>query len=158
MLDTPNYKPLHQKYFKLMLVRRTVFSIILAAAVFVFYFTNKEKEIPDFVFLTSMIAVFLFLVFYISLTKTIFNRKKYLVHETYLSYKKGLLVRQMTMIPFSRIQHIEIDEGPIERYFNLSTLSIYTAGDSGKDLKISGLKKEKAQEIKELITAYIKDE
>jgi membrane protein YdbS with pleckstrin-like domain len=40
----------------------------------------------------------------------------------------------------------------------LSTLSIYTAGDSGKDLKISGLKKEKAQEIKELITAYIKDE
>ena len=158
MLDTPNFKLLHQKYFKLMLVRRIVFSIILVAAVFVFYFTNKEKEIPDFVFLTSMIAVFLFLVFYISLTKTIFSRKKYLVHDTYLSYKKGLLVRQMTVIPFSRIQHIEIDEGPIERYFKLSTLSIYTAGDSGKDLKISGLKKEKAQEIKELITAYIKDE
>ena len=92
------------------------------------------------------------------MTKTIFSRKKYLVHDTYLSYKKGLLVRQMTVIPFSRIQHIEIDEGPIERYFKLSTLSIYTAGDSGKDLKISGLKKEKAQEIKELITAYIKYE
>jgi len=120
--------------------------------------TNKEKEIPDFVFFTSIIVVFLFVVLYISLTKTIFSRKKYLVHGTYLSYKKGLLVSQMTVIPFSRIQHIEIDEGPFERYFKLSTLSIYTAGDSGKDLKISGLKKEKAQEIKELITAYIKDE
>ena len=64
----------------------------------------------------------------------------------------------MIVIPFSRIQHIEIDEGPFERFFKLSTMSIYTAGDSGKDLKISGLKKEKAQEIKELITAYIKDE
>lgn len=158
MLDTPNFKLLHQKYFKLMLVRRIVFSIILATAVFVFYFTNKEKEIPDFVFFTSIIVVFLFVVLYISLTKTIFSRKKYLVHGTYLSYKKGLLVSQMTVIPFSRIQHIEIDEGPFERYFKLSTLSIYTAGDSGKDLKISGLKKEKAQEIKELITAYIKDE
>jgi membrane protein YdbS with pleckstrin-like domain len=158
MLNTPDFKPLHQKYFKLMLVRRIVFSVILVVAFFVFYFTNKNKEIPNSVFIISIITVLLFVVVYVSLTKTIFNRKKYLIHDTYLSYKKGILIRQMTVVPFSRIQHIEIDEGPFERFFKLSTLSIYTAGDSGKDLKISGLKKEQAQEIKELITAYIKDE
>jgi membrane protein YdbS with pleckstrin-like domain len=158
MLNTPDFKPLHQKYFKLMLVRRIVFSVILVVAFFVFFFTNKDKEIPNSVFLISIIIVFLFVIIYVSLTKTIFNRKNYLIHNTYLSYKKGLLIRQMTVVPFSRIQHIEIDEGPFERFFKLSTLSIYTAGDSGKDLKISGLKKEQAQEIKELITAYIKDE
>ena len=62
------------------------------------------------------------------------------------------------MVPFSRIQHVEIDEGPLERYFSLATLSVYTAGDSGKDLKISGLRIDLAQEIKDYITNYIKDE
>ncbi|MDB4088536.1 PH domain-containing protein [Flavobacteriales bacterium] len=158
MIDISDFKPLHQKYFKLMLVRRIVFSIILVTAFFVFYFTNKDKVIPSYVFVISIIALLLFIVTYISLTRIVFIRKKYLLNDTYLSYKKGLLIRQMIVVPFSRIQHIEIEEGPFERFFKLSTLSIYTAGDSGKDLKISGLKKEKAQEIKELITAYIKDE
>ena len=158
MIDISDFKPLHQKYFKLMLVRRIVFSIILVTAFFVFYFTNKDKVIPSYVFVISIIALLLFIVTYISLTRIVFIRKKYLLNDTYLSYKKGLLIRQMIVVPFSRIQHIEIEEGPFERFFKLSTLSIYTAGDSVKDLKISGLKKEKAQEIKELITAYIKDE
>lgn len=158
MIDKPDFLPLNKKYFKLMLVRRITFFLVLIVSAIVFYLVNKDKEIPFSVFVTSGVALFLFGLIYILLTRIIFNRKKYLVHDTYLSYKKGLLINQMTVVPFSRIQHIEIDEGPIERFFNLSTLSIYTAGDSGKDLKISGLKKDRAQEIKELITAYIKDE
>ncbi len=158
MIDKPDFLPLNKKYFKLMLVRRITFFLVLIVSAIVFYLVNKDKDIPFSVFVTSGVALFLFGLIYILLTRIIFNRKKYLVHDTYLSYKKGLLINQMTVVPFSRIQHIEIDEGPIERFFNLSTLSIYTAGDSGKDLKISGLKKDRAQEIKELITAYIKDE
>ena len=158
MIDSPDFKPLHPNYFKLMLVRRIVFSLILVSSVSVFYFNNKEKEIPFSIFLISIITIILFVSLYLSLTKSIFNRKKYLINGAYLSYQKGLLVRQIITVPFSRIQHMEIDEGPFERFFKLSTLSIYTAGDSGKDLKISGLKKEEAQEIKELITTYIKDE
>lgn len=158
MLDSTDFKPLHPKYFKLMLARRIVFSLILLIAVFVFYFINKDKEIPNIFFISSIIAVIVFVIINISLTRIVFNRKKFVIHETYLGYKNGLLIRQLIVVPFSRIQHIEIDDGPFERYFKLSTLSIYTAGDSGKDLKISGLRKNKAQEIKELITAYIKDE
>lgn len=158
MLDSPDFKPLHAKYFTLMLVRRIIFSMVLTTAALVFYFANKEKEIPSYVFVSGALILFVFLISYLSLTKTFFRRKQFLIYDTYLSYKKGLLFRQLTTVPFSRIQHLEIDEGPFERFFKLSTLSIYTAGDSGKDLKISGLKKEQAQEIKELITAYIKDE
>ena len=158
MLETADFIPLDRKYFTLMLLRRIVFSLVLVIALIVFYFSNQDKEIPGFVLILSIIVFFLFVLLYLLLTKVFFKRKKYKIQDTNLSYRKGLLIQNITVVPFSRIQHIEIDEGPFERFFKLSTMSIYTAGDSGKDLKISGLKTEKAQEIKELITAYIKDE
>ena len=50
---------------------------------------------------------------------------------------------------FSRIQHLEIDEKPISRIFGLSSLSVYTAGDSSDDLVIRGIGKEIALKINE---------
>ena len=92
------------------------------------------------------------------LAKTYFRRKKFKIAEKNISYQEGILYQKETLVPFARIQHIEIDEGPLERFFSIATLSIYTAGDSGRDLKISGLELMKAQEIKSFISNYIKDE
>ncbi|MEN8928364.1 MAG: PH domain-containing protein [Flavobacteriales bacterium] len=141
-----------------MLIRRALFSLVLIVAFCVFFLTNRDKEVSGVVFLGIGLGVLLIVIGNLLLAKVFFKRKMYSLHDTNLAYKKGWLVSHLTVVPFSRIQHIEIDEGPLERFFNLATLSIYTAGDSGKDLKISGLTKEKSQEIKELITAYIKDE
>jgi len=104
MIDKPDFLPLNKKYFKLMLVRRITFFLVLIVSAIVFYLVNKDKDIPFSVFVTSGVALFLFGLIYILLTRIIFNRKKYLVHDTYLSYKKGLLINQMTVVPFSRIQ------------------------------------------------------
>ena len=66
-----------------------------------------------------------------------------------------MYIKRITTVPFSRIQHIEIDEKPISRLFNLASISVYTAGDSSDDLEIRGLDKEKAQQIKEFISQKI---
>jgi membrane protein YdbS with pleckstrin-like domain len=92
------------------------------------------------------------------LAKAHFNRKKFKISHKHIAYQEGLIFQRETTVPFTRIQHIEIDEGPLERYFGLATLSIYTAGDSGRDLKINGLELQKAQEIKTFISNFMKDE
>jgi membrane protein YdbS with pleckstrin-like domain len=63
----------------------------------------------------------------------------------------------MTTVPFSRIQHVEIDEKPISRLFGLSSLSVYTAGDSSNDLDVTGIKNEEALRIKEFISSKINE-
>lgn len=158
MIDATNFIPLERKFYTLMLLRRIVFSSLLITGFIVFYFSNKNKEIPGSIFVLGAFLVLVFVLVYIFSAKLFYKKKKYKIENTNLSYRKGVLINQLIVVPFSRIQHIEIDEGPFERFFKLSTMSVYTAGDSGKDLKISGLKTEKAQEIKEIITAYIKDE
>ncbi|MEO1438705.1 MAG: PH domain-containing protein [Bacteroidota bacterium] len=61
------------------------------------------------------------------------------------------MFRKITTIPFNRVQHCEIKQGPIERLFNLKTLEVYTAGGATSDLKIPGLPDDRAQELKDFI-------
>ena len=84
-----------------------------------------------------------------------FSKRKYALRDNDISYKSGVFVKTMTTVPFSRIQHVEIDQGPISRFLGLSSLTVFTAGDSSSDLEISGIQNEQALKIKEFISAKV---
>ena len=79
----------------------------------------------------------------------------YALRQRDIIYKTGLLGRSVTTIPFNRIQHCEITEGPIQKSFKLASLKVYTAGGSGSDLSIPGLHRDDAAMIKEYLTGKI---
>ncbi|MBT8218501.1 MAG: PH domain-containing protein [Bacteroidia bacterium] len=81
------------------------------------------------------------------LVKPRFLQKCYSVRERDISYKTGLLNRTTTTIPFNRVQHCDIKQGIISRYFGLSKLNVYTAGGSRSDLSIPGLRPAVANKI-----------
>jgi len=59
-----------------------------------------------------------------------------------LHFKKGVLVTTERTIPLDKIQDLAFKEGPILRYFGLSSLQIETAGQSAAnavDLKLIGI-------------------
>lgn len=80
-----------------------------------------------------------------------FSIRGYVIRERDVTYRAGFLFRSVTTIPFNRIQHSEITQGPIARRFKLSHLKIYTAGGSGSDLKIPGLDPEEAARLRDFI-------
>lgn len=77
--------------------------------------------------------------------------KGFAVRKHDILYKKGLFWRSILIIPFSRIQHCEIDQGPIDRFFGLTSLNIFTAGGTSSDLAIPGLEPLQANRLKEFI-------
>jgi len=66
-------------------------------------------------------------------------------------FKTGLLWQKEIALPFNRVQHCEVAQGPIERIFNLSELKVFTAGGASSDLNIPGLSPEEAKSMKEFI-------
>ena len=78
-----------------------------------------------------------------------------MLREKDVTYKSGVLIEKITTVPYSRIQHVEINEAPISRIFKLASLNVFTAGDSSNDLVIKGIKKEEALKIKEFINQQI---
>lgn len=93
----------------------------------------------------------LWLVWSLWLTRKDFKIRGYSLREKDIIYRKGVIFKTTTVIPFNRVQHVEIKQGPIARYFGLHTLAIYTAGGESSDLSIPGLLDETAQQLK----AYI---
>ncbi len=68
---------------------------------------------------------------------------------------KGLLFRSDTVVPFGRVQHIDISRGPLERYYGLSTLVLHTAGTHNSSVLLPGLGEERAVAMRETIREKI---
>ncbi len=145
---------IHKNYLKVIVFN---FFLVLAITIgAVYFFINKTKKT---FFLDNSLYIFLgiAIIFSVILTLLIigFFKRKYALREKDISYKSGVLIHTLITVPFSRVQHIEIDEPPFSRFFKLATLNIYTAGESGGDLKIKGIPKQEALKIKEFINNFI---
>ncbi|MBV1909912.1 MAG: PH domain-containing protein [Kangiellaceae bacterium] len=81
----------------------------------------------------------------------------YFQDEFDIYFKQGLWWRKQTALNFSRIQHIDISHGPLERRYQMATIKFFTAGGAMSDLKISGLPSERAETLRQDILRYAKE-
>ena len=77
-----------------------------------------------------------------------YRRFAYQVREEELEVHSGWLVRTETLVPMTRVQHVELERGPLLRRYNLAQVKIVTAATSHL---IHALKLEEAQQLKEQI-------
>jgi len=69
--------------------------------------------------------------------------------------RRGRLWRQETFVPGSRVQHLDIRHGPIERRFGLSTLVIHTAGTRSNAVATAGLDAADAERLRDHLARWI---
>ena len=60
----------------------------------------------------------------------------------------GVYWRAVTSVPRSRVQHIDVSQGPLERKHGLGRLVIYTAGTSHSKVELPGLEHQTALELR----------
>src|SRR3954469_5455629 len=69
-----------------------------------------------------------------------------------LLVRRGLLVRRLSVVPYGRMQLIEVTAGPIDRIFGLATVQLHTASAS-TDARIPGLPTAEAQRLRDRLAA-----
>lgn len=69
--------------------------------------------------------------------------------------RRGVWWRHRIIVPRTRIQHSDIEQGPLERYFGLSRLILHTAGTKNASVELAGLRSEIAEALRD---ALIRDE
>jgi len=87
------------------------------------------------------------------LPNLVWRSKGYQVREHDLHFRRGMIWRHVTSLPFVRVQHVELESGPVERYFKLATLKFYTAGGGSSDMSIPGLPYSAASKIRSYVMA-----
>ena len=66
-----------------------------------------------------------------------------------LLIERGVWWRSETFVPRSRIQHTDIEVGPLQRQLGMATLEVYTAGTHASRLAVPGLGRDAALRLRD---------
>lgn len=76
----------------------------------------------------------------------------YLEREDDLLVRRGLLVRRLSVVPYGRMQFIDVTAGPVDRWLGLATVQLHTAA-AASDAHIPGLAAEEARRLRDRLAA-----
>ncbi len=69
-----------------------------------------------------------------------------------LVVRRGLLFRRLTVVPFGRMQFVDVSAGPVDRLFDLATVQLHTAA-AATDARIPGLRTADATRLRDRLAA-----
>lgn len=76
-----------------------------------------------------------------------YRRWCYEVRDDALYLERGVLTEVRTVVPYVRLQHVDVSRGPLERGLGLASVVVYTAGSRGADVTVPGLAPEDAKAL-----------
>ncbi len=76
----------------------------------------------------------------------------YLERDDDLVVRHGVLFRQVTVVPYGRMQFIDVSAGPIDRLFGLATVQLHTAA-AASDARIPGLAQAEADRLRDRLAS-----
>lgn len=145
-----NLQPIEHNYWKVLQLRWLITaSVMLIGGILAIFFINNLQK-PLIIGIAAGGWLLITILSYLFMRES-FKRTAYAMREKDVLYRTGWIVRRMQVCPFNRIQHCSVHAGPLERRYKLSSISLFTAGSEGSDIKISGLTDAMAASIREFI-------
>jgi uncharacterized protein len=77
---------------------------------------------------------------------------KYAERDDELLVSHGILFRQLVVVPYGRMQFVDVAAGPLERAFGIATVELHTATPA-TDAKIPGLRPDEASRLRDRLSA-----
>jgi len=151
------FSSLNKNYIKVVYINIAIVLLIVAIGIGVLIYFNEEFQDTQ-TYLVFGISYVVFALFLYFSSVIAVKRRAFAIREKDILYKRGILSTTTTIMPFNRIQHVAMHEGAFSRIYNLAQIQIFTAGGSTSDVKISGIEKEKAESIKEMLMQKIQNQ
>ena len=86
----------------------------------------------------------------------VYRRLGYAIDGRLLRTVRGWLFHIDTVVPFVRVQHIDVIRGPVDKLFGTASLVVHTAGTHNSIVTLPGLSPDRAAEIRETIRGEIR--
>ena len=144
-LDDDAFVPVDARYLRVSLTGVALAATVVAIGTVMIAVQANQKVAP--LLIGGVALLLLVLVAVVRVMEV--RRLAYQLREHDLSMRSGVFTHRVESLPFSRIQHVNVHRGPIERSLGLATLQVSTAGP---DISIPGLTQADAERIKLLVT------
>ena len=114
------------------------------------------KLAPPGTFLVPVLLAYAFVAYTVPARK--YRHWGYDMGKGQLRVVRGYMFYRDTIVPFGRIQHIDVDQGPIDRRYGLAKLTVHTAGNNNSTVVLPGLAHTDALAMREAIRAAIRQD
>lgn len=145
--------PLHPNYVKLVRLGTALFVLPFVVGALALEFADR---LPRGAFIVPILLLAIYLIVRTPLKR--YQARGYQLGDDRLRVVRGLVFRSDTVVPFGRVQHIDVHQGPLERAYGLGTLVLHTAGNHNASVSLPGLGHEDAMAMREAIRAHVKRE
>jgi membrane protein YdbS with pleckstrin-like domain len=149
--DTVDWRPVSAKLITVELITRTIWVVVLLAGLAVGWVLQGSVLWP-----AGMAAVVLYAIWRSIITVRAVKAWGYAERDQDLLVRHGLLVRRLSIVPYARMQFVDVTAGPLERAFGLATVQLHTAA-AASDARIPGLVPEEAARLRDRLTALGED-
>lgn len=76
----------------------------------------------------------------------------YCEREDDLLVSRGVMITRLSVVPYGRMQFVDVVAGPVERTFGLATVRMHTAA-AASDARIPGLEQAEADRLRDQLAA-----
>lgn len=71
---------------------------------------------------------------------------------------RGVWTQLHTVVPLSRVQHIDVAQGPVERALGIARLVLHTAGTAHATIVLPGITRATAEGLRDAIRTHVRTE
>ena len=156
MIEDLPLQPPERGYLHVLRIRALIFWLpLLIGALVVDRLLLAERWVagllPLAIALTAAVAV-------VIAPRRVFRRLGWRADGEQLQAVRGWLVHVDTIVPFVRVQHIDVSRAPLDKMFGTATLVIHTAGTHNSIVAVPGLAPERADSLRSSIRATIRSD
>jgi hypothetical protein len=112
--------------------------------------------VPGWVPVLVWLLVALWLVIYLPARR--YRSCGFQLGDDRLRVVRGVMFHADTVVPFSRVQHIDVEQDPLERGYGIARLILHTAGTHNSSVVLPGLALAEAGAMREAIRQHVRRE
>ena len=154
MIDDDRLVPVEPAYVHVLRIGWALFLIpvLIGAAVLDWFVLMPDTKFGGYAI--GAMATLLLLAVFVTAPRQ-HARMAYALGGDYLRVVRGFLFFTDTVVPFVRVQHIDVGQGPVERLFGLARVVVHTAGTHNSIVTLPGLSRSDAEAMRETIRRHI---
>lgn len=149
--DQVPLQPIDKRHYTQVLCESLIFGSIGFIALSLIVILPRELELPQLLAILTGALLLLTLIGYLR------DRHAKSIHyatcEHELLMQKGFWWIKRTSLPYSRLQHVSLSHGPLERHFTLSTLKCFSAGSGSAEIELPGIDQHTAEHLRQHLLA-----
>jgi membrane protein YdbS with pleckstrin-like domain len=154
IISEPEFRNLDRRVIKLWRVRHAIVSVVLlgmATIAVIGVGLATDRWLLPVIGWHLLLLLRVVLLFWYPVRS--YKSWGYRIDGKVLETKRGIWFRIHQLLPLSRLQHVDLHSGPIERSFGLASLLLHTAGTQHASIVVPGLDAREAARMRDELVA-----